>query len=104
MIIGCPLGELDLCDLLRLEPDTVFDFFLRKCPLSSFSLLEIGEGACLRFQIFQSSPNLAADVRHKPVSHLGRIKKSMVIIGPDYYRIEGVSGSVSANDELLAPI
>ena len=66
MIIEGPLGELDLCDRLRLEPDTVYDFFLRKCPLSSFSLLEIGEGACLRFQIFQSSPNLAADVRQNP--------------------------------------
>jgi hypothetical protein len=84
MIIGGHFGELDLCNRLRLEPDTVSDFFLRKCPLRSFSLREIGEGACLRFQICQSSSKLAADVRHKPVSYLGRIKKSMVIIVPDY--------------------
>jgi hypothetical protein len=81
---------------------TLSDFFLRNCPLRSFSLREIGEGACLRFQICQSSSKLAADVRHKPVSYLGRIKKSMVIIVPG--RIEGVSGvslhEVNQNQEI----
>jgi hypothetical protein len=61
--------------------------------------------ACLRFQSFNLLQTFAAEgAAHKPVSHLGRIKKSTVIIVPDYYRIEGVSARVSANDKLLAPI
>jgi hypothetical protein len=72
MIIEGPLGELDLCDRLRLEPDTVYDFFLRKCPLSSFFSpgdWRRGMSPFSNLSIFSKPRGGRAA---KPVSHLGR--------------------------------
>jgi hypothetical protein len=53
----------------------------------------LAKGHVSVFKSFNLLQTFAAEgAAHKPVSHLGRIKKSTVIIVPDYYRIEAFSG------------
>ena len=99
-----PFGELDLCDQLRLEPHTIFHFFLSQGPLGTLLLGQISKWASVDFQSLEFACHFTADKGHKAVSHLGSVEEPIALVIPDDYCIKRITWSVAPDDKLLAPV
>src|SRR5437868_6160485 len=105
MVLVGPLGELDLCDELRLHPSAPLHHFLRKRNAAAGILWfrKIRERANVRFERAHAVVNLPFDRRYESVADLRNEDQLPSIVVPDEERIEGFGGGeVAAYDELLS--
>src|SRR4030095_6866005 len=97
-----PFGELDLRDQLRLEPHTVFHFFLDQSPLRALSLGQVSKRASVDLKPLEPLRHFTAKLRHKPISDFGDIQKSLALVIANDQCVKRIARSVTADHKLLS--
>ena len=96
-----PLGELDLCNHLRFQPNAVLLSFSGERSLYALLLWQAGEWTNGDFQSFQLLPNFTTKPGHEAVSHFAGKHQLVTFIVADDQRIQRVVWGVAADNERL---